>query len=132
VEGAFPDYMSKLVRRALAVVVRRELPTESMGLLPPFRPFRPFLPFPKAVAEEVEVEVAPTWTKKKRAMTRARAKPAPPRDDAPLRQRKKKALATRQARLKVQESPSALGPTGRPRCHCGRATSWPGAAREGV
>ena len=69
---------------------------------------------------DVEVEVAPTQTKKRKrkrkAMTRARAKPPPPRDHASLRQRgqswqrKKKALATRQARLKVQQSPSALGP----------------------
>jgi hypothetical protein len=38
---------------------------------------------------EEEVEVAPTQTKKRKAMTRARAKPSPPRDDGPLRQRKK-------------------------------------------
>jgi hypothetical protein len=124
VESAFPDNVSKLVRRALAVVARREFPTESMGLLPPF---------PKAVAEEVEVEVASPWTKK-RAMTRARAKAAPPREDAALRQRQrrrtKKALARLKPRVKVQESGRRpRGWSRRPRCHRGggRATSWPGA-----
>jgi hypothetical protein len=105
VEGTFPDYVSKLVRRALAlaVVARREFPTESMRLLPLFRPF---VPFPKAFAEEVEVAPTRTRKRKRRAMTRGRAKAAPPRDDAALRQRKTKA----QARHKVQESPTGLEP----------------------
>jgi hypothetical protein len=141
VEGAFPDYVSKLVRRALAlaVVARREFPTESMRMVPRFRPF---VPFPKAVAEEVEVdlgvevdrgvdlevEVAPTRTRKRkrRAMTRARAKAAPPRDDAALRQRKKKALA----RLKVQESPSELEPPATVSLREGDVWARRGAARE--
>ena len=106
-EGAFPNCVSKLVHGELAVVARREFPTEGTKLLRPFQSFR------KAIAEEVEVKVSPRQRRKKKrkVMTRARAKAARLREDAPQRQRrKKKALATRQARLKVQESPSALGP----------------------
>jgi hypothetical protein len=57
VECAFPDYVWKAVRRWLAVLARRELPTENNESMRLLRPFRPFLPFSKAVAEEVDVEV---------------------------------------------------------------------------
>ena len=55
-ECAFPDYVWKAVRRWLAVLARRELPTENNESL---RLLLPFLPLSKAVAEEVGVEVAP-------------------------------------------------------------------------
>jgi hypothetical protein len=52
VEGAFPNYVSKLVHGELAVVVaRREFRTEGTRQLRPFQSFR------KAVAEEVGVGV---------------------------------------------------------------------------